>query len=63
MRISGANVATVSGTIITASAMNVVNTFQKPDGVVPRPFDAAAMKAGVLSVRLPEKSIVMLALH
>jgi alpha-N-arabinofuranosidase len=40
--------------------MNVINSFDKPDQVVPRTFDGARVGAEGLTVELPPKSVVVL---
>jgi alpha-N-arabinofuranosidase len=51
----------VSGHILTAPAMNSINTFDKPDTVRPAPFSGGHFSAGGgLTVDLPPKSIVVL---
>jgi alpha-N-arabinofuranosidase len=61
--ISGANPAQVSGSLLTAAAMDARNTFEAPDAVHPVVFTAASIKGGVLSLTLPAKSIVVLNLR
>jgi alpha-L-arabinofuranosidase len=61
--ISGANLTQVSGTLLTAAAMDARNTFENPDAVHPVAFNGAAVTGRGLSVTLPAKSIVVLNLH
>jgi alpha-L-arabinofuranosidase len=61
--ISGASFAQVSGTVLTAAAMDARNTFENPDAIHPVPFDGANVTAHGLSLTLPAKSIVVLNLH
>jgi alpha-N-arabinofuranosidase len=58
--IAGAKPGQVSGTILTASAMDAHNTFDAPDAVHPVAFDGARIVKGRLSLRLPPKSVVVL---
>jgi alpha-N-arabinofuranosidase len=51
------------GRILTADAMNAHNTFGDPDAVAPRSFDGASVGEGTVSMRMPAKSVVMLALE
>ena len=62
-KIAGAQPAGVSGRIVTAPAINSVNTFEKPSTVAPAAFSGARMEGGTLSVTLPAKSVVMLDLR
>jgi alpha-N-arabinofuranosidase len=50
----------VSGRIVTASAVDAVNTFEKPSLVAPAAFTNAQIGGGVLKTVLPAKSVVML---
>jgi alpha-N-arabinofuranosidase len=49
------------GEILTAAAMDARNTFDSPEQVVPKPVKYE-IKDGALSIKLPPKSIVVLAL-
>lgn len=53
-----------SGTILTAAAFNSVNTFDKPNAVVPAAFKAAKkISDNQLEVVLPSKSVIVLELE
>jgi len=52
----------VTGEILTASAMNAFNSFDKPDIVKPADFTGFTMKDGILTVSMPSKSVVVLEL-
>jgi alpha-N-arabinofuranosidase len=52
----------VAGRVLTAGAINAHNTFAAPDLVKPAAFDGATIKGDSLEVRLPAKSVVILAL-
>lgn len=53
-----------SGTILTAPAVNTVNTFDKPETIVPVAFkDAKKLTDNKLEVNLPGKSVVVLELE
>ncbi|AUS95782.1 alpha-N-arabinofuranosidase [Clostridium thermosuccinogenes] len=56
----GSTASTVSGTLLTASAMNAHNTFEKPENVKPEAFDGASIKDGNLQVSMPPMSVVVL---
>ena len=53
----------VSGTILTASAMDAHNSFDHPDALKPAPFLGAMLRDGGLEVALPAKSLVVLELR
>jgi alpha-N-arabinofuranosidase len=53
----------VAGRVLTAGAVNAINTFDAPTTVQPRPFAGAALTADGLTVTLPAKSVVVLALQ
>ena len=59
-KLSGAALATVSGRVLTAPAINSYNSFEQPAAVKPAPFTGASIEAGALRVVLPPKSVVML---
>ena len=59
-KLDGVTGASVSGRIVTATAMDAVNTFDAPDTVKPVAFTGATLSGGKLTVILPPKSVVML---
>jgi len=59
-KLAGLTATGVSGRIITASAMDAINSFDKPDAVVPQAFSGATLSADGLTLTLPPKSVVML---
>jgi alpha-L-arabinofuranosidase len=61
--LSGAAPRNVTGTILTAPAMDARNTFENADAVRPAAFSGASLAGGTLSVTLPAKSIVVLNLQ
>ncbi|MGF7147488.1 alpha-N-arabinofuranosidase [Sphingomonas zeicaulis] len=63
VKLQGLSAAGVSGRVLTANAMNALNSFDAPDTVKPVPFSGARIDGGVLSVTLPAKSVVMLDLQ
>lgn len=63
VKIAGAALRSVGGQILTAPGINSINTFEKPDTVKPQPFSGARLKENQLSVNLPSKSVVVLALQ
>ena len=53
-----------SGTILTAAAVNSVNTFEKPEAVAPAAFkNAKKLSDNKLEVNIPGKSVVVLELE
>ncbi len=58
----GVAVASVTGLVLTAGAMNAHNTFEKPDAVKPAVFQGAKLSGSTLLVALPAKSVVALEL-
>jgi alpha-L-arabinofuranosidase len=62
VKLSGLTPKSVAGRVLTATAMNAHNTFEAPDAVKPVAFDGASLKGDRLEVRLPTKSVVVLAL-
>jgi alpha-N-arabinofuranosidase len=52
----------VRGRVLTAPAMNALNSFDAPQTVVPVAFTGAGLEYGLLTVTLPAKSVVMLEL-
>jgi alpha-N-arabinofuranosidase len=61
--LAGVGGKSVTGRVLTASAMNAHNTFEHPDLVRPAPFKGASIKGGVLSATLPAKAVVVLAVN
>lgn len=60
--LDGATAKTVSGEVLTSKAITDFNDFAHPQTVKPAPFGGAKLKAGVLTVKLPAKSVVVLRL-
>jgi len=50
----------VKGEIVTASAMNAYNDFNKPEEVNCRPFSGYKLKNNTIQISLPSKSVVTL---
>jgi alpha-N-arabinofuranosidase len=63
VKIDGAHASGVSGQIVTAGDMRAYNSFDHPDVVRPAAFDGAQVNGDVLTVALPAKSVVVLALR
>jgi alpha-N-arabinofuranosidase len=52
----------VSGELLTSPEMNSFNSFEKPDVVKPVGFTGFTIKDGILTVKMPSKSVVVLEL-
>ncbi len=61
-KLTGTAAKSVSGRVLTAPAVNAINTFASPNIVVPQPFNGATLTGDSLRVTLPAKSVVMLEL-
>jgi alpha-N-arabinofuranosidase len=62
MKVAGASIKSITGSVLTAPAMNTVNTFEKLDAIKPAPFTGFKIQAGVITLSLPSKSVVVLEL-
>lgn len=60
LNLDGASIKTVKGEMLTAPDIQAYNSFEHPDAVKPLAFNGAKVKDGVVSVKLPAKSIVVL---
>ena len=60
VQLHGATARKVTGRILTAGAMDAINTFEKPETVKPAAFTAARLSNGALRVDIPAKSIIVL---
>jgi alpha-N-arabinofuranosidase len=58
--IRGASVSSVKGRILTAPAINTMNTFERSDAVKPVAFDDFRLTRASLGVSLPPRSVVVL---
>ena len=56
-------ISNVSGEVLTAPLMNAMNTFDNPDTVMPRPFQAFTLDGSRLTLNVPAKSVVVLELR
>jgi alpha-N-arabinofuranosidase len=63
VKLAGLTPKSVAGRVLTAPAMDAHNTFEAPDAIRPGAFDGAAVKGDTLEVKLPAKSVVVLALR
>ena len=62
LAVQGAAARRAVGQVLSAEAMDSENTFAKPEAVKPKAYEAQA-KDGGLSLPLPPKSIVVVALE
>jgi alpha-N-arabinofuranosidase len=60
MTLQGVEAHAVRGRILTAPAINSLNSFEKPATVRPQAFSAARVHGNQATVELPEKSVVVL---
>lgn len=60
VNLSGMNLKSVTGRILTSDNITDYNTFDKPDKVKPEAFKGAKVEKGTLHVAMPAKSIVTL---
>jgi len=61
--ISDGAIRTATGEILTASAMNSMNMFDRPNTVKPTPFSGYKLQGSQLSLNIPAKSVVVLELQ
>jgi alpha-N-arabinofuranosidase len=59
-RIMGATAKNITGRVLTAPAINSINTFDKPDAVKPVPFTGFKVQGDQIMLSLPSKSVVVL---
>ena len=50
---------TVTGRVLTAPAMNAVNTFDAPDTVKPVAMSGLTVQGDQIALKLPSKSVVV----
>jgi alpha-N-arabinofuranosidase len=60
MKVAGATPRTITGRVLTANAMNAVNTFDHTDAVKSVEFGGIRRQGDAITLSLPSKSIVML---
>ena len=60
--LAGITVKGANGRVLTAPAMNTINTFEKPDAVKPVPYKGATVRGGKLNLNVPSKSVIVLEL-
>jgi alpha-N-arabinofuranosidase len=62
VRVAGLTAKSVAGRVLTAAAMTAHNTFEAPSAIQPAAFGGGTLKGDTLEVKLPAKSVVVLAL-
>ncbi len=62
-RLQGVQASSARGQILTAPTLRSLNNFTAPDMVAPAEFTGARVSGGTLSVTLPPKSVVVVALQ
>jgi alpha-N-arabinofuranosidase len=61
--LAGLAAKSVSGEVLTAASMSALNTFDNPNAVKPARFDGYKIQGSQLTLSIPPKSVVMLALE
>jgi alpha-N-arabinofuranosidase len=62
IQLNGVDAKTVSGRILTSKNVADFNDFQHPNVVAPKEFKDAKLNKGVLTVKVPAKSLIVLTL-
>jgi alpha-N-arabinofuranosidase len=62
IRVQGVQAKNVTGQVLTGNAMNTMNTFDAPNTIRPAPFKAIKRSGERVTVELPSKSVVTLAI-
>jgi alpha-N-arabinofuranosidase len=60
--IPGVRASAAAGTVLTAPQVNAINTFEAPNAVAPRPISGRTA-GGAVTLQLPAKSVVMVAIE
>jgi alpha-N-arabinofuranosidase len=61
-KIAGQQIGSVTGEVLTAAAMNAMNTFEKPGEVKPEAFGGFRVAGAELTMKVPAKSVVVMEL-
>jgi lysophospholipase L1-like esterase len=59
---TGASIKNVSGEVLTATAMNALNSFDNPNNIKPAAFSGYKLQDSKLILNVPAKSVIMLEL-
>ncbi|HJQ24997.1 MAG TPA: alpha-N-arabinofuranosidase [Blastocatellia bacterium] len=62
-RIAGATISNVTGEVLTASAMNAMNTFDNPNAIKPAAFSGYRVQNDQVMLSIPPKSVVVVELR
>ena len=60
--LAGGKLTSATGEVLTAPAMNAMNTFERPNDVKPAAFNGFKLQGSQLSLTVPAKSVVVLQL-
>jgi alpha-L-arabinofuranosidase len=63
VKVAGGSVKKATGRVLTAPAINAINTFDKPDTVKPVAYKGATVRGGQVSMNVPAKSVIVLELE
>ena len=61
--VTGSPIKSVTGEVLTASVMNAMNTFDRPDALKPTPFGGYKLQGSQVLLNIPPKSVVVLELR
>jgi len=61
--VPGVTIKSVKGRVLTAPAIDTHNTFQAPDTIKPAPFSANAGADGRLTIKIPSKAVIVVAVE
>ena len=61
--VPGQAIKSVNGRVLTSAAMDTHNTFQSPEAIKPAPFSAKAGADGKLTVKIPAKAVIVVAVE
>jgi alpha-N-arabinofuranosidase len=62
-KVAGSTARNITGEVLTASAMNAMNTFDTPNTIQPTPFSGYRIQNGQMNLTIPPKSVVVLELQ
>jgi alpha-N-arabinofuranosidase len=62
-RVTGSIIGNITGEVLTASTMNAMNRFDRPNAIQPAPFSGYRIQDAELNLSVPPKSAVMLELQ
>jgi alpha-N-arabinofuranosidase len=62
-KVTGATIKNLAGEVLSASLMNAMNTFDKPNAIKPSPFSGYKIQDSQVILSIPPKSVVVLELR